>query len=237
MNIVDHPLAHDEHQGHHHCSHSSSFEAVKFELLTHLPYAIFSVAVGMIILSFLRYISLLNNNYGILDGSHMLFHSFHFMHLVFAATGTMITFLRFSRDITRGIIISTVSPIFFCLLFDVILPYLGGKALGVDMHFHICFISELHNVIPFLAIGLLNGALLHSKHSTTLGLFSVSSHFIHILVSSLASLFYLVSHGFTTWEQSMGYLFLFLIFAVVVPCTLSDVVVPMYFARAKNEKY
>jgi hypothetical protein len=35
----------------------------------------------------------------------------------------------------------------------------------------------------------------------------------------------------------MGLLFLFLVIAVVVPCTLSDVVVPWYFARMKNEKH
>ena len=37
---------------------------------------------------------------------------------------------------------------------------LAGKILGVHMEFHICFLSELHNVIPFLVIGLLNGSVM-----------------------------------------------------------------------------
>jgi hypothetical protein len=230
------------HHGHHHNhshghghSHYSLGTLIKSELLMHLPYAVFSVAVGMIVLSFLRYFAFTSPNPAAMArSSHMLFHSFHFLHLIFAATGTMITFFRFSKKMLLGIVIGTISPAFFCLLSDAILPYLGGRLLGVDMHFHICFISELHNVLPFLGIGILNGILLSGHHAEILTLFSISSHFIHIFVSSLASLFYLVSHGFDTWDQSMGFIFLFLIFAVVVPCTFSDFIVPVYFARGKK---
>ena len=68
-------------------------------------------------------------------------------------------------------------------------------------------------------------------------LFSLGSHFIHILISSLAALFYMVSHGFDNWYPSMGILFLFLVVAIVIPCTFSDVVVPMYWAGRNNEKH
>ena len=58
-------------------------------------------------------------------------------------------------------------------------------------------------------------------------------------VSSLASTFYLVAHGFAHWHTQIGLVFLSLIVAVVIPCTLSDLVVPMTFARAGrgNEKH
>ena len=68
-------------------------------------------------------------------------------------------------------------------------------------------------------------------HNSKQWLYSISSHAVHILISSLASVFYLVSHGFTNWYAHIGNVFLFLIIAVVVPCTLSDVVTPMAFAR------
>jgi len=68
--------------------------------------------------------------------------------------------------------------------------------------------------------------------------YSVFFSFIYILVSSLASTFYIVSHGLTNWQSVIGLLFLFLIIAVVFLCTMSDVVVPMAAAGAgrKNER-
>ena len=46
--------------------------------------------------------NLLSNNSGAHAQSHILFHSFHFMHIVFAATGTMITYLRYSKKLLFG---------------------------------------------------------------------------------------------------------------------------------------
>ena len=70
---------------------------LKGELVHHLPYAIFSVAFALSMLSLLTFVArgfgdpVVTNK-----GFKMLFHSFHFMHIVFAATGTLITFFRFS---------------------------------------------------------------------------------------------------------------------------------------------
>ncbi len=206
------------------------------EILHHTPYAIFSVALGLIILSFLDFISRgFANTHDLHGGYHMMFHSFHFLHIVFAATGTLLTYLRFSKNSLHGFIVGLFCPAFFCILSDGVLPYYAGKLLGVEMEFHICFISELRNVVPFLLIGMLNGYVL-SKHSSNVrSFFYICSHFLHVLVSALAALFYLVSHGLENWYPAMGFMFVFLVLAVVIPCTLSDVVVPMYFARRKEK--
>lgn len=225
----------------HHHDHAHE-HAFKEELMHHLPYAIFSVALGMILLSLLNY----STDYSSLEeklmaaycsGYHLLFHSFHFLHILFAATGTVITFSRFSKDssLFKTILIGSISPTFFCLLSDVLCPYLAGIAMGVPMELHICYHQELHNVLPFLAVGVFNGLVLRYHHSSMLKLFSLSSHFVHILISSLAALFYLVSHGFYNWYPQMGYVFLFLVIAIVIPCTFSDVIVPMYFAGVKKK--
>lgn len=227
---------HDDHlhyhgpEGHHH----NNIHFLQEEIMCHLPYAIFSVAFGLAVLSFLTYSSCLSraDNAAVCLGSHILFHSFHFMHIVFAATGTMITFLRFSSNTLKAFCIGAVSTMLFCTLSDVVLPYIGGLILGVDMHFHLCFLTELSNVLPFLVVGLCNGYLMSRHDSSRQGLYSIFSHFIHILISSFASIFYLVSNGFVDWYLSIGPVFVFLVFAVVVPCTMSDVVVPMMFAKA-----
>ena len=206
------------------------------ELICHLPYAIFSVAFSITVLSFVSYFSFGDSVETLCHKSDQLFHSFHFMHIVFAATGTLVAFFRFSKNITKALILGIVSPMIFCTLSDSILPYIGGKLLGVDMHFHLCFVTELSNVIPFLIAGIVNGFAISRHYGDRQMLYAVSSHAIHILVSSLASMFYLVAHGCTDWYRIIGMVFIFLIVAVVIPCTLSDVVVPMLFARMGNKR-
>jgi hypothetical protein len=225
------------HMAHHHHDHSLEHEhshehTLKDGIICHLPYAIFSVAFCLTILSFLSYITLgISNGMVLRKGAHMLFHAFHFLHIVFAATGTLITFYRYSKNVLLGLFVGVICSTTFCTLSDAIIPYLSGRLLGVQMSFHLCFVSELHNVLPFLVLGLLNGFLMGRYHQGQHGFYSIFSHFIHILISSFASTFYLVAHGLPDWYSKIGIIFLFLIIAVVIPCTLSDVVVPMAFAR------
>lgn len=221
---------------HTHKSHESSLYD---ELGCHLPYAAFSLALGFVILSFMHLFGLNFGNQALLQkGYHVLFHSFHYLHLVFAVTGTFVTFFRFSNNVLMGCIISLVSPAIFCTLSDVALPTLAGNILGVHMSMHICFfkLQDFINLMPFMIVGLISGLALRKHHEASLGFFSLGSHFIHILISSLAALFYMVSFGFMAWPKSMGLLFFLLVIAVVVPCTISDIVVPMYFARSKISK-
>lgn len=215
-----------------HCHTGSLFQ----ELVCHLPYAIFSVALSLSILSFATYLTWqIKDPFLLSSGASVLFHSFHFLHIVFAATGTMIAFFRYSKNLLLGIVVSIFTTIVFCTTSDAVLPYLGGKMLGVDMHFHLCFLSELRNVIPFLVIGLLNGFVMGRYHKSKSSFYSVFSHFFHILISSFASTFYLVSHGMVNWYSAIGMVFLFLVIAVVIPCTLSDVVIPIAAAKAGNK--
>jgi hypothetical protein len=225
------------HGGHCHM-HAHEHCTLSDELICHFPYAVAGVAFSLIVVSFLTYLSatIHGDSSHMCDGAGILFHSFHFMHIAFAVTGTLVTYLRFSRNIIKALVVGTIVPSFFCVLSDAVLPYLGGRALGVAMEFHLCFVSELANVLPFLAVGLINGFVLSRHHASRQPVFSVYSHAIHIFVSSFASLFYLISHGCVCWYECIGFVFLFLIIAVVVPCTLSDVVVPLTFAKA-DKKY
>ena len=102
------------------------------------------------------------------------------------------------------------------------------------MHLHVCFFDEIYNVLPFLIVGIINGCVVGLVQKGGTGWYLRLSHVSHILISSFASGFYLVSHGFHQWYDSMGLLFIFLIVAVVMPCTVSDVIVPMIFARGST---
>jgi hypothetical protein len=202
------------------------------ELACHFPYAVFSVALSFVGAALLGYFYFGASPAAVEQGSLVLFHSFHFLHIVFAATGAVLTFFRYSNQVVKGLVLGALNAAFFCILSDVIMPYLVGVCLGVEMELHICFMHEMHNIIPFLVMGVINGYLLSKHHMGKKSFYSIWSHFTHILVSSLASMLYMISHGFHDWTPFMGILFGFLVIAVVVPCTLSDVVVPMYFARS-----
>jgi len=207
----------------HRCGNSST---VLNELIYHMPYAIFSVALALGMLSVLYSVMSIEE---IHSKSDILFHSFHFLHLVFASTGAFIIYLRYSSSVLRGFIVSLFSTVIFCTLSDVILPYCAGLILGVHMHIHFCFLTELQNVVPFVCVGLLNGYIVHRN---AVGLWdSKVFHFAHTLVSALASLFYVVGHGLEHWYVHMGLLFILLIIAVVIPCTCADIIVPVFFAK------
>ena len=205
------------------------------ELVCHFPYAVFSVALSLIILSFVTFFGI-DKQPELVHGLWLqLFHNFHFIHIVFATVGCLLTYMRFSKNILKGIIVSILSATVFCILSDIAMPYVGARLLGVNMHLHICFISELHNILPFLFVGILTGLAMMRHHSEAGKEMGLWSHFAHILISSLAASFYLVSHGFVNWAASIGMVFIVLIGAIVIPCTLSDVVVPIFFAENKNK--
>lgn len=225
----DHHYHHDHEDGalleHHH--------SIREEIVCHLPYAIFSVALSLLVLSFL---SMGDDPDVASDVAYRLFHNFHYLHILFASTGAILTFRKYSKNVLSGLLVGFLVPTLFCTLSDSIIPYLGGRLVNLDMHFHWCFISHLNVVIPFLVAGVVNGWVM-SKHSSSRQLFyTLGFHFFHIFISSMASVLYLVAFGYHNWWEQMGFVFVFLIGAVLIPCTLSDIVIPMIFALVRHSK-
>ena len=170
---------------------------IQEEFLCHFPYAILSVALSIIALSLLSYSGIK------IKESRQLFHSFHFLHILFAGTGAVLAFRKFSKNKLAALIVGLSVPTIFCTLSDSFLPFLGGWYLGLDMHFHWCFLKHLDIVVPFLVVGVINGFIVGSHKASMRLYYSASSHFLHIFVSSLASILYLVSYGFAHWSNSI----------------------------------
>ena len=207
------------------------------ELICHLPYAIYAVSLSLGLLSFLTLLYFRGLDPHIVHKiSNALFHNFHFMHIVFAGMGTMITWGKYSKNWLRGIVFGSITSTFFCVLSDILMPYVGGRFLGAPMDLHICFFKEFRNITPFLIVGITSGTLMASHHIGRQTMYSVVSHFVHIFISSLASMFYLVGHGFLDWHNKIGMIFSLLLCAVVMPCTLSDIVVPLLVAKDRQKK-
>ena len=162
--------------------------------------------------------------------SSTVFHVFHPLHMLLSAIATTAMFWRHDRNLLKAILTGIVGSVGVCGLSDVCMPYLSGSILGAHMHFHWCVLSHPMVVIPFLVVGVLTGLLAHSAmtHSTQF------SHAGHVLVSSAATIFYLISFGLSDWTSQIGYVFIVVIIAVVIPCCLSDIVFPLLVANRKG---
>jgi hypothetical protein len=211
-----------------------SLKLIYQEVLCHLPFTVLSIILSIVILSFMYFNEMLSSaQENVVYAYHVLFHVFHYIHILFAVIGTYLMFTRFSGRKIWAIVISLLVPAVFCTFSDAILPAVAGTLLGVEMDMHICFFypDDLFNMIIFLLVGLLCAYALKKKQSTQASLLSFGMHFCHIFASSLAALFYMVSYGFDGWVDSLGMLFVYLIFCVMIPCVMSDLVVPLYLAR------
>ncbi len=234
----------------HHVSRKSIWSIFSHELMHHLPYGTLSVASALMILSMVSVFfvsghvgSLVHHGDHVHDGScglssgmDILFHCFHFTHILFAASGAMVTFYRYSKNIAAGVIAGIVSSVVFCTLSDILLPYAAGTLLGVTMDLHICFSSELANILPFLFAGVLNGLIISRGKEEHAENHSLSLHFLHTFISAMAAIFYCIGHGLPNFYAYFGTFFLLMLVAIVVPCTLSDVVVPVFWARMVQKR-
>jgi hypothetical protein len=230
----------------------SIWESFYHELLHHFPYATMSVALALMLLT-LIHVLFYSNPQDLVTvastccGGHeeitaqaagldTLFHCFHFAHILFATSGTIVTFRRYSQRIWVGLLVGTLSSMVFCTLSDVLLPYAAGRILGIEMDLHICFASELSNILPFLFVGLFNGWVMSQLPEFRTQENSLFLHFLHTFISAMASIFYAVGHGLSDFYSNFGLFFLLMIIAVILPCTLSDVIAPIFFAKFSEKK-
>lgn len=230
----------------HNFENQTIWQAFYHELLHHFPYATLSVALALMLLTLINVFF----NAGIAQatmiacsdgcchtsGLDILFHSFHFIHILFATSGTIVTFRRYSDNILAGLFVGTLSSMVFCTLSDVLLPYAAGRILGIDMDLHICFASELSNILPFLIVGLLNGWVMTQLAELRTQENSLFLHFLHTFISAMASIFYAVGHGLSDFYMYFGMFYLLMVVAVIIPCTLSDVIAPIFFAKFVNKQ-
>jgi len=207
-------------------------QSLTHELLCHFPFAVFAVALSLVFLTLLGYAgaSTIGHDF------HGLFHTLHFLHILFAATGTVIVFRKYGGGMFGALLVGALVPAVFCTLSDAIMPFLGGLLCGIPMHLHFCFRDHLGTILPFLAIGVLNGVVMSFHDREGQERYVSTAHFLHIFISAFASTVYMMSHGFSDWYDHMGFVFIFLLFAVLVPCTLADVVVPAYFGSIAKKR-
>ncbi len=203
------------------------------ELGEHLPYSIFGVIIGLIILGILTFFKIILRSVYLLPvAARELFHVFHPIHILLSSMVTTAMFWKHEKHFIKALIIGFLGSILICGLSDILLPYLGGSLLGSKMQLHFCVLEHPHIIIPFAVIGVLIGFLVPSAIEKS----TEFSHSMHVLVSSMASILYLISFGVTQWIHMIGGIFLVTVIAVMLPCCLSDIVFPLFFIERKKHK-
>lgn len=202
------------------------------ELREHIPYSIFSVAAGMVLLGLLSFGAEITGSGDISGATRGLFHVFHPIHLLFSATATTAMFWRHEKHFLKAVIIGFIGSVGICGVSDVFIPFVAGFLLGVKMHLHICLIEHPSLIIPFVLTGIFAGFVIpDTTHKGT-----IFSHAAHVLVSSMASILYLIGFGLTEWIHVAGMVFIYMVLAVIIPCCTSDIIFPLILTKKVEDQ-
>lgn len=212
------------------CDHSH-LPSVKEELRIHFPYSIFSAIVAIGFAVIFGEVLLQGDKELIVSASGDLFHILHPTHLLFSAIAITAMFWTHEKKIWKALLLGIFATVPVCSIGDILIPYLGGLLLHQDMHLHICVISHPKIVIPFILIGVVGGILA----AETVERSTIFSHSAHVLVSCGAALFYLITFGFTHWLEHIGIVFVILLLAVLIPCIIHDIVVPLLLLENRRK--
>lgn len=195
---------------------------VVIELLHHLPYSAVGVGAALGVL-------LAWEKIGWLGLPQTGFHWFHPLHLFLSAIVTTAMFWKYERRMTKAILVGFFGTIPICTISDIIFPYVGAGFLSTPIQFHLCLVEEPWLVFPATGLGILFGLWLPNWVEQT----TEYSHLLHMLISSLASILYLVAFGFSLWAWSLLAVFVITVVAVWIPCCFSDIVFPVICSDGK----
>lgn len=203
----------------------SRFKDAWHELKGHLPYTIFSVAAGLIIVGLLT-VLIVPATFS--TQAQKLFHLFHPIHVLLSATATTAMFWRHDKKIFKAILVGFIGAVGLCGISDIFLPFVAGHLLGIKMQLHICPVEHYALILPFVLLGIFTGLLVSTMSQSTF-----LSHAAHVFVSSMASILYLVSFGLTNWIAMAGMVLIYMVLAVMIPCCTSDIIFPLFLAEKK----
>ncbi len=191
---------------------------IGYELKRHIPFTALGAVTGVVIM-----VAVVLGNVPS-EISYTAFHILHPIHVVLSALVTTAMYTKYRRKIWLVILIGYTGSVGIATISDVIIPYLGGTLLQLEIEFHLPFIEKWWLINPLALTGIAIG---YWKPTTRI------PHSGHVLLSTWASLFYFLTFGTAEWAPLLPFVFLFLFLAVWLPCCTSDIVYPLMFIKKK----
>ena len=201
------------------------------ELRRHAPFTALGALTGIIIMVIIVFGNIPTQI------SQTAFYTLHPIHVVLSALVTTAMYTKYKKaKIWAAVLIGWTGSIGIATMSDVLVPYMGGTLLHIDMDFHVPFVET--SKIPVIGIekwivvncaALLGIAIGYWKQITKI------PHFGHVLLSTWASLCYFTSFGTANWLPLLPFVFLILFLAVWIPCCLSDIAYPLLFIKEQPQ--
>lgn len=190
-------------------------KSLRSELTHHLPFTTLSVLATTLAIGVISQRQAIRWEVGHFEG-------FHYTHLFASAVATTAVFWRHRRDPFLAVGVGVCGSVLFCTMSDIVLPYLGGNLFGIPIEWELEAVRSPFSVFGASLFGSLFG-FIHLRY------LSIYSHSVHVAISSLASLTYLLTHTsarWFSWAHAPGVVVILLV-AVFLPCCLSDLVMPV----------
>ncbi len=208
------------------------------ELKGHAPFTLLGAVFGIGFMLIFRNVGR--------QGSHTLFSIFHPAHVVLSAmvTASMFWLHTDRKRVVLIILVGYFGSVGIATLSDVIIPYIGTRALGLDVpahsevfhseheheeheKIHLGFIEEWYLVNPAAFLGILIAYYIPRTKFP---------HAFHILISTWASSSYLLMSMREQWTVAVAAGVLATLFiATWLPCCISDIVFPLLFVKSDLE--
>ncbi len=201
------------------------------ELKEHAPFTLLGAVVGVIIMV------IIDTTNTSSDVSEAFFYTLHPLHIVFSALVTTAMFrLNKKSRLWLAILIGYTGSIGIATISDIVIPYLGGSVLDMQMEFHLPFLEA--EKMPFIGIPkwiVVNGSAAIGIAIACWRPFTRLPHMGHVLLSTWASLFSFTAFGQADWISLIAPVFLLLFLAVLLPCCVSDIVYPLLWVGKEHK--
>jgi len=208
-----------EESSHIHCIGCS----IEHELKAHVPFTLLGTLTGAFILWWMLSLKLEQKT------SSNLFDIFHPTHVFFSAMTTAAVYYLHNKKcgMLKLLLVGYFGSIGIATLSDCVIPFIGEVILNLHHpELHLGFIDLWYIVNPLAILGVLVARLLPV---------SKFPHFMHVQISTWASLFHImmaIEAPISTGIFLLIVLFLFL--AVWIPCCTSDIVFPLLFTKTSH---
>ncbi len=191
------------------------------ELKEHSLFTITAALVSIIAVSFL----LIKGD--LLSKAISFFYLFHPMHIFFSSMVSAAIFYKYKKKIFLAIISSIMISVVIGSVSDVFFPYIGSLLFKIPTSFHLPAVENSFLIFGVAFLGAVGGITFKKTKFP---------HFLHVFISILASCLYIFAYSTDLSLRIILLTFIITSLSVIIPCCLSDIVIPLLFQNKLKTK-